>query len=122
MSEPDRTVRWETADYVYEPKGLLADPWGKTGPRTEVSEAIRNGRLSFRRTMDNDESRDAAEYVWSLDDATVVAGGSYGSPEHREICRRLEPVNYYWVTSRCAQDAYERGLIGEDELDRLMAD
>lgn len=122
MSEPDRTVRWETDDYAYEPKGLLADPWGKTGPRTEVSEAIRNGRLSFRRMMDNDASRDAAEYIWSLDDTTTIAGGSYGTPEHREICRRLEPVNPYWVTSRCAQDAYERGLIGEDELDRLMAD
>jgi hypothetical protein len=112
-------VHHEAPDYVYEPHGLLAESWGKTGPRTEVADFIRRAQLQERKLMDDDAARDAFEFVQSLDDATVLAGRIDGSPEHAEICRRLKPVNAAWVTMQCANTAYARGLIDERELDRI---
>lgn len=120
MDDASRVVHHEKPGYAYRPQGLMAEPWGTTGHRTEVDERIRQGQLQRRSWMDNDSGRDAVEYVWSLDDATTLAGQRYGSPEHGEICRRLEPVNPRWVTAQCAVSAYERGLIDEAELDRIM--
>lgn len=125
-------VQHEKPDYEYRPQGLMAEPWGKEGYRTEVAGFIRKGQLQDRRYMDNDASRDAFEYVMSLDDATLLAARIEGSREHLEVCRRLggsiydrlapdqgTGVNPLWVTLRAATAAYERGLIDERELDRI---
>jgi len=120
MGEP---VQWERPDYAYIPRGLMAGDWGKTGHRTEVADYVREFRLRMRHMMDNDSSRDSLEYIYSLDDATVLAAAHEDSPEHREVKRRLggagEYINPLWITGQCATDAYERGLIDEREFDRL---
>lgn len=120
-------VQWEHPDYTFIPHGLMAEYWGKTGLRTEITDAIRDGRLRFRRMMDNDKARDSIEYIWSLDDETVLAGAHYGSDIGAEIGARLANgedrwINPSWVSGMCAQDAYERGLIDGNEFDRLAAD
>jgi hypothetical protein len=120
MDESDRVVRHEKPDYAYAPEGLMAEPWGKQGHRTQVAEFLQEAHLRDRRIMDNDSSRDASEYIWSLDDATVLAARIAFSPEHEEICRRLAPVNPYWVTARAGCTAYDRDLIDEHEIDRIM--
>jgi hypothetical protein len=125
-------VQHEKPGYAYQPEGLMAEDWGKTGCRTEVAAFIRAGNLRDRHWMDNDKGRDALEYIWSLDDATVLAARIENSPGHLEVCRRLggsiydtpppargEGVNPLWVALRCATAAYERGLIDERELDRI---
>jgi hypothetical protein len=116
-------VQWEREDYAYIPQGLMAGDWGKTGHRTEVAEGVREFRLRMRRMMDNDSSRDSLMYIYSLDDATVLAAADEDSPEHREVARRLggdeSYINPSWITGQCATDAYERGLIDEREFDRL---
>jgi hypothetical protein len=125
-------VQHEKPGYVYRPEGLMAEGWGKAGRRTEVAAFIRAGNLRDRHWMDNDKGRDALEYIWSLDDATVLAARIENSPEHLEVCRRLggsiygtpppaggEGVNPLWVTDLAARTAYERGLIDERELDRI---
>lgn len=127
MSKP---VQHEQPGYEYKPEGLMAEPWGKTGYRTQVAEFIVAGNLKNRAWMDNDKGRDSLEYVWSLDDATVTAAMIENTPEHREVCRRLggsiydepkgEGVNPLWVTMQCANAAYDRGLIDERELDRIV--
>ena len=118
----DRVVRHERPDYVYVPAGLMAEPWGKTGHRTEVAQFIQKDHLLHRKWMDNDRARDSLEYVWSLDDETVLAARLYGSPEHLEVCRRLGTVNPYWVTMRAANTAYDRALIDEQELNRIASE
>lgn len=124
-----KPVQHERPDYEYKPAGLMAEPWGTAGPRTEPPEFARKSILQQRQWMDNDESRDALMYVLSLDDATVMEGRLEGSEAHREICRRLGgsiwdgpdgKVNPLWVTARCATEAYDRGLIDERELDRIV--
>lgn len=76
-------VRHEQPDYEYRPQGLMAEDWGKAGPRTEPPEFVRRSILQQRRSMDDDESRDALMYVLSLDDAAVLEGrmkGQRGAP------------------------------------------
>lgn len=118
----DRVVRHETPDYNYNPQGLMADGWGSAGYRTQVTEFLEKDHLQQRRWMDNDEGRDALEYIWRLDDQTVLAARVYGSEEHSEVVRRLGDVNPWWVTERCATTAYARGLIDEQGLDRIVRD
>ena len=114
-------VHHEGPGYVYEPTGLMAEDWGKTGHRTEVPAAAQESHLFCRRIMDNDRGRDAMEYVWSLDDKTILGACAAGSPEHREVMRRIGgKTNPYWVTSQAGETAYIRGLIGEAEIDRIM--
>ena len=113
-------VHHEGPDYVYEPTGLMAEDWGKTGHRTEVADRIRASRLQRRRWMDNDKGRDSIEYVWGLDDATVLEAAHEGTPAHAEVCRRLGKVNPWWVTSQCAMDAYERGIMSAEEMDVIV--
>jgi hypothetical protein len=81
-----------TLDYSYEPRGLLAGSWGKTGPRTRVTrETAESNRfdLYLART---DALRDALCYLRSLDDATLLAGVDRDSPEHAEIRRWTSPA------------------------------
>jgi hypothetical protein len=120
----DRIVRHERPGYVYAPAGLMAEPWGKTGHRTEVAAPIQEDHLRQRKWMDNDAGRDSLEYIWSLDDETVLEARFYGSTVHQEVCRRLDDgrghgTNPYWVTMRAASVGYDRGLIDERELDRI---
>lgn len=124
-----QVVQHERPDYEYRPEGLMAEDWGKTGPRTEPPEFVRQSILQQRHWMDNDGSRDSLMYILSLDDATVLEGRLEGSEAHREICRRLGgstwdgpggKVNPLWVTARCATEAYDRGLIDEHEMDRIV--
>lgn len=131
MGEP---VQHEKPDYAYEPKGLMAESWGKTGHRTQVAEFIVAGNLRQRAWMDNDKTRDSWMYIQELDDATLLRAMLGGSSEHAEVCRRLggstwdnslgllpgEGVNPLWVTARCATEAYDRGLIDEREMDRIV--
>ena len=72
--------------------------------------------------MDNDASRDALEYIWRLDDCTVLGARLEGSPEHIEVCRRLGNVNPWWVMLHCARTAYDRDLITETEMDRIVSE
>ena len=120
----DRVVRHEQPDYEYRPTGLMAEDWGKTGIRSEVTPGIRESVLRTRRDMDNDRSRDSLEYVWSLDDQTLLAGMDEQNETSREICRRLSYdgswTNPAWVMMMCAEFAYYRGLISETELDHAM--
>lgn len=118
----DRVVRHERPDYIYVPKGLMASQWGKTGYRTEVAQYLTDAHLRDRRMMDNDSSRDALEYIWSLDDATILRVCGENSDDHAEVCRRLSPVNPLWVTLQAATVAYYRDLIDENELDRIVKD
>ena len=113
-------VQHERPDYTYTPTGLMAEPWGKTGHRTEVADYVEAGLLRQRKFMDSDSGRDSLMYVWSLDDDTLLGARLYGSPEHAEVVRRLGNPNPYWVTSQAASTAYSRGLIDEDELDRIV--
>jgi hypothetical protein len=128
----DRVVRHERPDYLYVPKGLMAEPWGKTGERTEVAEYLEADHLQKRKWMDNDSGRDSLEYVWSLDDETVLEARFDGSTVHHEVCRRLDNGEVYdgqghgtnpsWVTMQAENVAYYRGLIDERELDRIAAE
>lgn len=125
----DRVVHHEAPGYEYRPQGLMAEDWGKTGHRTEPPAFVTEGNLRNRAMMDNDKGRDSLMYIWSLDDETVLKGCREGKKRHREIVRRLggsiydEPpgaVNPSWVTMQCANTAYDRGLIDERELDRIV--
>jgi hypothetical protein len=126
-----KEVQHETADYHYAPQGLMAENWGKTGTRTDPPSFVRESVLRARKWMDNDQSRDALMYILSLDDATLRAGMTEGTPEHAEICRRLGgstwesengKVDPLWVTAQCATESYDRGLITGEELDRIIGD
>lgn len=62
-------------------------------------------------------------HIRSLDDQVVLAvARGEDATSHAAIAALIgsdddRPVNPIWVTSRCAEEAYERGLIGEQELD-----
>jgi hypothetical protein len=120
-----RTVHHERPDYAYAPRGLMAEDWGKTGHRTEVPGFVRAGQLRMRRLIDDDSGRDAFEYIHSLDDGTLLEAAQYGSDAHREACRRLSDgreraVNGYWVTARCAAEAYDRDIMSAGDMDRIV--
>lgn len=127
MPKQDNVVRWEKPGYEFTPTGLMAEDWGKTGHRTELEPFLQENWLTMRRIMDNDSARDSAEYIRSLDDATLLAALETGSSVGAEIARRLVNgedtwINPSWVISHVATLAYERGLIDETQIDRILQD
>ncbi len=109
-----------SSSYEYIPQGLMAEEWGKTGYRTKVTEFLEQEHLRERSALANDASRDALEYIWSLDDTTVLAARRFGGSSHLEVCKRLGDPNPWWVIACCASVSYDRGLIDEDGLNRIM--
>lgn len=64
-------------------------------------------------------------HIRELDDARLLtAAREEASLEHAAIVAHMSTdgtwTNPAWVTSQCAEKAYERGLIDEQELDWLM--
>lgn len=65
--------------------------------------------IRFIRSLDDDDVLTAARDPFSAQHAAVTVATGPG------------PVSRAWVTSCCADEAYERGLIDETEYDRLSA-
>lgn len=59
--------------------------------------------------------------IRGLDDETVLAAArDAASPAHARIMEAMGPsTNPSWITGRCAETAYDRELIDEQELDWL---
>ena len=114
------TVHDQKSSYKYNPQGLMADEWGKSEYRTRVTDFQEEDHLRERSALTSDASRDALEYIWSLDDITVLAARRFGSSSHLEVCRRLGDPNPWWVVHRCASVSYARDLINEEGFDRIM--
>jgi hypothetical protein len=65
------------------------------------------------------------EHIRALNDDVLLAGArNEGGAEHAAIVEHMSAdgtwTNPSWVTGQCAEEAYERGLIDEQELDWLM--
>ncbi|TDC02673.1 hypothetical protein E1091_00280 [Micromonospora fluostatini] len=65
---------------------------------------------------------DGTLHIRSLGDEQVLAAArNQESDAHRAILKHLGTnTNPSWITGRCAEEAYERGLIGEREFDYLF--
>lgn len=98
--------------------------------RTTVPPALQARREQQLSWCDNDSTRDARRYVWSLDDEVALAiartDPGKGSPEFERAIAHLGGslwkggrTNPVWLTHQAAEEAYVRGLIDEQELDWL---
>lgn len=66
----------------------------------------------------SDSARDGILHIRSLSDRLLIEGMTEGSPSHQDIVSFVGPdTNPSWVTAQCAEQAYDRGLIDEQELD-----
>jgi hypothetical protein len=63
-------------------------------------------------------------FVRSLSDEAVLeaARDSQSSGYRRVVAYMERDTNPSWITSQCAQAAYERGLLDEVEFDRILGD
>lgn len=74
----------------------------------------------------NEKTARAVAFIEALDDETILSAAR-SDPWRNEslgyqviLDRMGEDTNRLWITSRAAIVAYDRGLINETELDRIM--
>lgn len=65
-------------------------------------------------------TRAAILLIRALDDHTLLEGAHQREPVFSELIRVLgEKTNHSWIMARCAEEAYERGVMDEREMDYL---
>lgn len=69
------------------------------------------------------DTRRAILDIRSLEDdilLTIAKDETFSSPEHKVTHQAPgKSTNPVWIQGRCAEEAYERDLVDEQELDRL---
>lgn len=83
-----------------------------TGERPQLTE--------YERAYCGMKTQAAFMLISALDDHTLLEGAYQREPVFSELIRVLgEKTNHSWIMARCVEEAYERGLMDERELDYL---